>query len=267
MMRGQTQVQNYSAPSGGLRESSYRRPFDSARTDRVMYGAAGDAAVIDTHRPPFPGERRRRDLPDNDSLLKNVMDRVLAALALLILSPMLAMVAALIYTRDPGPVLFAHERIGKHGRRFKCLKFRTMVADGDAVLARHLRHDSDAAAEWRETRKLQDDPRVTPLGDLLRRSSIDELPQLFNILWGQMSVVGPRPIIDSEVGYYGDAIYDYLSVRPGLTGLWQVSGRSDVGYAQRVALDSDYVNNRSTLGDWRIIMRTVRVVALREGSY
>ncbi len=267
MMRGQTQVQSYSAPPSDLRERGYQRGPDANRTDRRMYDAAGDAALAATHVSPFPAKRSRRNLPDNDSVLKNVMDRVLAALALLVLSPLLGMVAALIYIRDPGPVLFAHRRIGKHGRRFKCLKFRTMVADGDAVLARHLRNNPDAAAEWRETRKLQDDPRVTPLGDLLRRSSIDELPQLFNILWGQMSVVGPRPIIDSEVGYYGDAIFDYLSVRPGLTGLWQVSGRSDVGYEQRVALDSDYVNNRSMLGDWRIILRTVRVVALREGSY
>lgn len=204
---------------------------------------------------------------DNDSIVKKVFDRVAAASGLVILAPIMLMVAALIYVSNPGPVLFAHERIGKHGRRFKCVKFRTMVMDGDAVLAQHLRNNTDAAEEWRATRKLQDDPRVTPLGDTLRRTSIDELPQLFNILAGQMSVVGPRPITDSEADYYGNAIYDYVSVRPGLTGLWQVSGRSDVGYGERVALDTDYVRNRSMRRDLAIILRTVKVVALREGSY
>lgn len=198
---------------------------------------------------------------------KFVFDRTAAAIGLVLLLPLLAMVAALIYLRDPGPVLFAHERIGRSGKRFRCYKFRTMTMDGDAVLERHLAGDPQAAYEWKTTRKLRRDPRVTALGDALRRSSIDELPQLINILRGDMSIVGPRPIVEEEVHHYGQAFEEYLSVRPGLTGLWQISGRSDIGYVERVQLDQTYVRTRSFVGDLRIILRTVGVVLMRRGSY
>lgn len=199
--------------------------------------------------------------------LKLAFDRAAAALGLVLLLPLLAIIAALIYLRDPGPVLFAHERIGRNGKRFRCYKFRTMKMDGDAVLERHLASDPQAACEWKATRKLRRDPRVTALGDALRRSSIDELPQLINILRGEMSIVGPRPIVEEEVHHYGQAIEDYLSVRPGLTGLWQISGRSDIGYIDRVRLDQTYVRTRSFPGDLRIILRTVGVVLTQRGSY
>lgn len=215
----------------------------------------------------YPASRRwDHRIPDNDTLIKQIFDRVFALVAIVLLSPMFILVAGLIWLRDPGPVFFGHERIGKYGERFKCLKFRTMRVDADAVLAQHLRDNPSAAQEWADTRKLMHDPRITFLGNVLRRSSIDELPQLWNILKGEMSVVGPRPIVEAEMRKYGDAIFDYLSVRPGLTGLWQVSGRSDVGYDTRVALDQEYVRNRSILGDIRIIFSTIKVVALREGS-
>lgn len=204
---------------------------------------------------------------DGDDLAKMTFDRVVAALALLMLAPVLLAIAAWIALRDQGPVLFAHPRIGKNGRMFRCLKFRTMAVDADAILSRHLAESPAAAAEWRATQKLRDDPRVTRLGRFLRRTSLDELPQLFNILRGEMSLVGPRPIVEAEVHHYGAAIFDYMSVRPGLTGLWQVSGRSDVGYTERVRMDQRYVRDCTLRNDLRILWRTVGVVLRREGSY
>ncbi len=232
---------------------------DGARYEAAMAGPR--AATQGRAGPPSLAPARP------DPLSKTLLDRGAALLALVMLAPLFLMVAALIYLRDPGPVFFAHRRIGKGGRSFRCLKFRTMAMDGDAILERHLACNDTAASEWRETRKLKDDPRVTPLGDVLRRSSLDELPQLINILRGDMSIVGPRPIVEDEVRFYGAAMADYLSVRPGLTGLWQISGRNDVGYGQRVRLDQEYVRGQSFGGDLGIILRTVRVVLQQKGSY
>jgi exopolysaccharide production protein ExoY len=202
-----------------------------------------------------------------DTLTKLAFDRVSAGIVLFTISPIMLGIAACIWARDPGPILYSHRRIGKDGRTFGCLKFRTMAVDADAILARHLAENPDAAREWEETQKLKDDPRVTPLGRTLRRLSLDELPQLINILKGEMSVVGPRPIVKDEVRHYGAAIRDYISVRPGLTGLWQVSGRSDVGYRDRVKLDQQYVRQRNFWTDLGIIFRTISVVVRRQGSY
>jgi exopolysaccharide production protein ExoY len=202
-----------------------------------------------------------------DSVSKMAFDRISAGLVLVVISPTLMAVAACVWLRDPGPVLFRHRRIGKDGEPFDCLKFRTMAVDSDAILARHLEENPEAAKEWRETRKLRNDPRVTRLGAILRKTSLDELPQLINIVKGEMSVVGPRPIVQDEVQHYGNAIHDYCSVRPGLTGLWQVNGRSDTGYSERVKLDQTYVQKRTFLGDLGIIFRTVGVVLRGKGSY
>lgn len=209
------------------------------------------------------------DLPDRggDSAAKAVFDRIAAGVGLILLSPVIAAVMIALVLREPGPVLFAHPRIGKGGRPFWCIKFRTMAPEAEQILARHLAEDPDAAEEWDATQKLRDDPRVTVLGRFLRRSSLDELPQLLNILGGEMSVVGPRPIVREEVRHYGAAIDDYIAVRPGLTGLWQVSGRSDVGYRDRVRMDREYVQNRTLRGDLVIIWKTIGVVLRREGSY
>lgn len=197
---------------------------------------------------------------------REAAERGIAALLLVMLAPLFGMVALLILVLDPGPVFYGHLRVGRGGRTFHCLKFRTMRTDGDAILARHLAANPAAALEWEATRKLRDDPRVTPLGRALRRSSLDELPQIVNILRGEMALVGPRPIVEDEMRQFGTAIHDYLSVRPGLTGLWQISGRSDLDYGTRVRFDQHYVRTRSIAGDVRILLATVRVVLSQRGS-
>jgi lipopolysaccharide/colanic/teichoic acid biosynthesis glycosyltransferase len=182
--------------------------------------------------------------------------------------PLLGLLAMLIRL-DGGPALFHHARIGRGGRPFACVKFRTMTPDAEQRLAALLAVDAGARAEWEMTRKLRRDPRATLIGRFLRASSLDELPQLFNVLRGEMSLVGPRPVTRAELdAYYGDAAArDYASVRPGITGLWQVSGRNDVSYGRRVELDMAYVRNPSLLMDLRILLQTVRIVLLRRGAY
>jgi exopolysaccharide production protein ExoY len=198
---------------------------------------------------------------------KRVFDIVAALMAILLLLPMFCLVAVAIKLWDHGPVFYRHRRIGLGGASFHCLKFRSMVVNGDEVLSRHLAANSGAAREWERTRKLKDDPRITPLGASMRKTSIDELPQLVNILKGEMSFVGPRPIVTAEVPKYGDAIGHYLCARPGLTGPWQVSGRNDVDYATRVALDCEYVRDWSFRRDVSIIAKTARVVVTARGCY
>jgi exopolysaccharide production protein ExoY len=199
--------------------------------------------------------------------LKRGFDVLGASLALLVFSPLLILLALLVKLSDGGPILYGHARVGRSGRTFRCLKFRTMVMNGDAVLAAHLRADPDALSEWMATRKLKHDPRVTAVGAVLRKLSLDELPQLLNILSGDMSIVGPRPVVRDELDHYGKAAIFYLKSRPGLTGLWQVSGRNDVSYATRVALDRSYVENWSLLQDMLIIVKTVPAVCMSKGSY
>lgn len=212
-------------------------------------------------------ERRNRDAPPVGGLSKRILDIVVASTALLLLSPVMIMVAALIKITIGGPVIFTHRRVGLNGATFPCLKFRSMVVDGDAVLARHLENDPAAAREWSETRKLNNDPRVTPLGRILRKSSLDELPQLFNVLRGDMSCVGPRPIVPAELERYGSKLPYYLGVRPGLTGMWQVSGRSRLSYKDRVALDCLYVRRWSLWLDISLLFWTIpAVLAFEEAA-
>lgn len=189
-----------------------------------------------------------------------------AAACLLALSAPLMLAIAWQVRRDGGPALFRHQRIGANGRIFPCMKFRTMRTDADAALAEILARDPSAAAEWSATQKLRDDPRITPIGQVLRRTSLDELPQLFNVLRGEMSLVGPRPIVASEVRFYGKHIADYYEARPGITGLWQVSGRSDTSYPRRVQLDVWYVRNWMLWHDIAILLKTVPVVLFRRGA-
>ncbi len=198
-------------------------------------------------------------------ITKLVFDLVAAVAMLIVLSPLLLAIAILVKL-DGGPVLFAHPRLGANGREFRCLKFRSMIVDGDVVLRRLLAGDSAAAAEWSETRKLRDDPRVTWVGRLLRSTSLDELPQLFNVLRLEMSLVGPRPIVRSEVARYGEDITYYFETRPGLTGLWQVSGRSDTSYQRRVQLDTWYVKNWTIWHDLAILAKTLPAVLKRRGA-
>jgi exopolysaccharide production protein ExoY len=191
---------------------------------------------------------------------KRLLDIAVALTALLLACPLMLMVAALVKLTTGGPVIFAHPRVGLNGTTFRCLKFRSMVVDGDAMLARHLEENPAAAREWRETRKLKNDPRITPFCRLLRKSSLDELPQLFNVLRGEMSCVGPRPVVAGELAYYGVHVGYYLRARPGMTGMWQVSGRSTRSYRDRVVLDCVYVRRWSIWLDVAVLMWTIPAV-------
>jgi lipopolysaccharide/colanic/teichoic acid biosynthesis glycosyltransferase len=198
---------------------------------------------------------------------KRAIDVAGSLILLLLASPifLLLLVAARL---EGGPAVYVHRRIGRGHVPFGCLKFRTMVVGADRVLADLLARDPEARAEWEATWKLKSDPRVTRLGSVLRATSLDELPQLLNVLRGDMSLVGPRPVVQAELDtLYGPAAVLYLSVRPGLTGPWQVSGRSDADYQGRVALDSAYVRHPSLRTDLRILLRTVGAVLRRRGAY
>jgi undecaprenyl-phosphate galactose phosphotransferase len=197
--------------------------------------------------------------------LKSVLDVTVAATLIIFLLPIYLIVAALT-ALDGGPVIFGQTRIGAGGRKFRCLKFRTMVVDADRVLQEALAKDPARAAEWHLTRKLTNDPRITRIGRILRKTSLDELPQLFNILMLDMSLVGPRPIVETEIQYYGDNINQYYATRPGLTGLWQVSGRSDTTYAQRVQFDVWYVNNWTLWRDIVVLLKTIPAVLGAKGA-
>lgn len=188
---------------------------------------------------------------------KRVFDFAIAATALLFFLPVFLTVALLIKLTDPGPVFYGHRRIGRHGERFSCLKFRTMAIDADERLAHILGADPKAAEEWETTQKLRNDPRVTKLGAFLRKSSLDELPQLWNVLRGDMSIIGPRPITRDELNRYGRDRRYYLLVRPGITGLWQVSGRSSAGYDKRIGYDRQYLEEWSWLGEFWILLMTI----------
>jgi exopolysaccharide production protein ExoY len=200
--------------------------------------------------------------------LKRGFDVCFAAVALLLATPILAAVAVMIWVCDGHPVVFGHVRLGRHGRPFRCLKLRTMRRDGDALLGELLARSPEARAEWAATRKLQDDPRVLGrFGRFLRRWSLDELPQLWNVLRGEMSLVGPRPIVADELVHYDGQARWYFAVRPGLTGPWQVAGRSDTGYGRRVALDVQYAKAPSLRRDLGILVRTASTVLACRGAY
>ncbi|MFC5430206.1 sugar transferase [Paraburkholderia denitrificans] len=199
-------------------------------------------------------------------MVKQVFDLVLGIALLVLLSPVLG-VLALVVRSDGGPAFFAHRRVGRNGQKFMCLKFRTMVVNADQVLKEVLEHDPEARSEWERDLKLKHDVRVTHVGRFLRRTSLDELPQLWNVVRGDMSLVGPRPIIDQELARYGDDVDYYLMAKPGMTGLWQVSGRSDTDYATRVSLDVTYVKTWSLSRDIAILFKTFKVVFHGSGAY
>jgi exopolysaccharide production protein ExoY len=198
---------------------------------------------------------------------KRMLDILGAGMGLILLSPLLLLVSLAVYALQGGPVVISHRRVGYAGRCFSCFKFRSMATDADTMLRRHLDANPEARREWETSRKLKDDPRITPLGYVLRKTSMDELPQLLNVLCGEMSLVGPRPIVFDEAIKYGDNIVDYLCVRPGLTGMWQVNGRSDVSYSERVALDVSYSRTRSFNKDVGILFKTIHVMLGSKGSY
>ncbi|MGN6468329.1 MAG: sugar transferase [Rhizobiaceae bacterium] len=200
-------------------------------------------------------------------LCKRGFDVVVAAIGLVALSPLLLMLALLVKLSDGGRIFYGHRRVGRDGNSFLCLKFRTMAENGDEILAAYLERNPQLRQEWLATRKLQNDPRITPVGSVLRKLSLDELPQLINILRGEMSFVGPRPVVEDELELYGAAVECYLKSRPGLTGLWQISGRNDVSYSARVAFDRHYAENWSFAFDLVIIVKTFPAVLSSRGSY
>lgn len=198
---------------------------------------------------------------------KRQFDVCCALCGLAALLPIFLLVAFAIKIADGGPIFFRHKRVGRNGASFDCLKFRTMRTNASAILESHLRSSAEARQEWLETRKLKNDPRVTAIGTFLRKTSLDELPQVLNIIVGEMSVVGPRPVVSDEIALYGVDAQHYFTARPGLTGLWQVSGRNDVSYADRVRLDRRYVENWSFATDIGIVLRTIPAVFMSRGSY
>jgi exopolysaccharide production protein ExoY len=207
------------------------------------------------------------DRPGLSGLVSRGIDIVFASLLLIAVLPILVLVAIALQLDSPGKLFFVQRRIGLGGVTFPCIKFRTMCENADEVLERHLAEDEQARSEWAADFKLRNDPRVTRLGAMVRRYSIDEFPQLINIIRGDMAVVGPRPIIASEIVKYSDSFAAYCSVKPGLTGLWQVSGRNNVSYQRRVMLDRFYVQRKSIAFDMKILALTVPAVLGARGSY
>lgn len=195
-----------------------------------------------------------------------VLDVAIAVSALLFLMPLIFLVAFMLAMQG-GPIMFSHRRLGQGGRYFYCLKFRSMVVDAEERLQRLLQNDPEARREWLADHKLRNDPRITRFGQFLRRSSLDELPQLINVLRGEMSIVGPRPIVEAEVARYGHHIASYFAVKPGITGIWQVSGRNDVNYRTRIAMDCLYAKSIAPALYLRLVILTVPAVLMRRGSY
>ena len=206
-------------------------------------------------------------LQQRNRVFKRVFDISACLAGGVLILPVLAAMALLIRVSSPGPAIFAHTRIGENGRPFSCYKFRTMVCNGEEVLRNHFAKHLEAKVEWERGFKLKEDPRVTKIGAWLRKTSLDELPQLLNVLRGEMSLVGPRPIVEAEVERYEEYIQDYYIVKPGITGLWQVSGRNDIDYPERVRMDSWYVRNWSVWLDLILLAKTIGVVAAKKGAY
>jgi exopolysaccharide production protein ExoY len=198
---------------------------------------------------------------------KRFVDVFLAMSGIVLLAPLLIICFIATVISSPGPALFRHRRVGFNGKHFDCLKFRTMVTDAPERLRRLLESDPLAASEWAATRKLRHDPRVTAIGAILRKSSLDELPQLFNVLKGEMSIVGPRPVTDEELERYGTSIGAYLACKPGITGLWQVSGRSSTTYDKRVACETFYARNWSMALDAKIVIVTIPSLLVSDSAY
>ena len=198
---------------------------------------------------------------------KRTIDIILALSGIILLAPLLIICVVLTIATSPGPALFRHRRVGLGGRYFDCLKFRTMAMDAPERLRQLLETDPASAAEWDATRKLRHDPRVTAMGEILRRSSLDELPQLFNVLKGEMSIVGPRPVTEEELEKYSSSVGAYLACRPGITGLWQVSGRSTTTYSKRVECDAYYAYNWSIALDAKILVLTIPALLFSSDAF
>lgn len=200
-------------------------------------------------------------------IFKRIFDLTATIFGGLLILPFILIIAVAVAVDNRGRIIFPHKRVGLHGKKFFCYKFQTMIKDAEKVLEKYLEENPDAKKEWEESFKLTNDPRVTKLGNFLRRTSLDELPQLWNVIRGEMSLVGPRPIVEKEIVRYGENIREYYMVLPGITGMWQVSGRSDTTYAERVAMDTWYVRNWSVWIDIMYLFKTVKAVIAEKGAY
>lgn len=199
---------------------------------------------------------------------KRAFDILFSLLALAFCLPIFLIIALVIRLNSSGNAIYSHERIGRGGKPFRCYKFRSMYSDADVRLNSLLQNHPEFQKEWATSRKLKKDPRVTPVGNFLRKTSLDELPQFWNVLRGDLSIVGPRPVVHDEVIHHlGEKALKILSVRPGLTCIWQVSGRSDVSYSKRIQLDEEYVDNRSLLLDIKLILKTIPSMISSRGAY
>jgi exopolysaccharide production protein ExoY len=226
------------------------------------------ARAVHSESAPAVGMPSRIGLSATGFALKRVFDLLSVIVILALFGWLMVIIAVMVRMSGGKKVIYGHTRVGRHGRPFKCLKFRSMVSNSDEVLRNLLETDPDARAQWERDFKLKDDPRITRIGRFIRKTSLDELPQLWNVVKGEMSIVGPRPVVQAEFEqYYDGAREHYLAVPPGLTGLWQVSGRSDLDYAQRVELDKSYVEKSNVFYDFIIVMRTVKVMVVKRGAY
>ena len=225
----------------------------------------GDETVRIPEAPPRGDEAVPR--PRWHYVLKRLVDIVGSLVLIVVLLPFAAIIALAIVLESPGPVVFVHRRVGRNRKPFPLVKFRTMYRDSGAALAEALASDEALRLEWEQWRKLRRDPRVTRVGRVLRRLSLDELPQVLNVLIGNMSLVGPRPVMEDELRYFGTLAEPVLSVRPGLTGRWAVSGRSEISYEERVQLEYEYATTWTPLGDVGILLRTVPAVFRGHGAY
>jgi len=263
--------------NAGLSQSEFDSDLThpSARTSRSVWPSHADR--------PFAGFNRTSEalelweaVPETEELPtqsvkyelgKRVFDVLLAIVIFPIVGLLIVVISALIGLTSPGPIFFRQRRIGQYGREFFIWKFRTMHPNGERLLVELLKHDADARDEWHRSHKLREDPRITGMGEFLRKTSLDELPQILNVLSGDMSFVGPRPIVRGETIRYAERFHYYLSAVPGITGLWQVSGRSNVSYDTRVILDETYVCKWSLSRDIWILLKTPWAVWHREGAF
>ena len=245
------EYQSTDAPSSASVEQAFTYPPDSASRTRSS-GAQNDSMPARSFRY---------------AVLKRIFDLAVVVLISPVLLPIFGIVSLLVILSSPGPIFFSHRRIRKNSAFFSMWKFRTMCVNSAELLEDYLTRHPEARQEWNKTHKLKHDPRITPIGSFLRRYSLDELPQIWNVLTGQMSIVGPRPIVAAEVEKYNESFSCYCRVKPGVTGLWQVSGRSKLTYEERVKLDCQYVSNWSLRGDFKILLKTFSSVVNSDGAY
>lgn len=250
--------------------SSYHGLEQAVTTARglSMFRAGAEEETFDVSGASFGHSTARdaRELPRAGAVVKRCFDIVAALTFFVVFLPLILLIALGVLFSSPGPIIYAQDRIGRNGRSFRFYKFRSMVVNSDEVFSAFLDSCPDARAQWEQYQKLENDPRITAFGRFIRRTSLDELPQFWNVLKGDMSIVGPRPCMPNQKTLYGIHWGAYCSVRPGLTGLWQVSGRNLLTYGQRVILDTQYVKSWSILQDLKILAKTAKVVLTGDGS-